>query len=118
MDTQKTCPDCGTAVDEPHINECDIELCSICKGQKITCDCEGHDPMASAWTGEWPEPEEVGPLELVEKLSAMVEQHADIVEKLVREDPEVRDAVETIHEFLLFVMPDATQTHDWRKVGF
>lgn len=52
MITQYICPDCGVAVAQPH--ECDIERCSGCEGQRITCDCEPHDPMASARTGEWP----------------------------------------------------------------
>lgn len=52
MTTQNTCPDCGVVIGQPHITECDIQRCSICGSQKISCD---HDPLASVWTGEWPE---------------------------------------------------------------
>jgi hypothetical protein len=51
-----TCPDCGCGLGEPHRNDCDVERCTICGAQRVSCGgCKGHDPRKSAWTGEWPE---------------------------------------------------------------
>ncbi len=54
MTSRETCPDCGVGIGMPHVNECDVERCSICGHQRITCDCDGHDLVKSVWTGEWP----------------------------------------------------------------
>ncbi len=54
MSATKTCPDCGSGIGEPHKNDCDIERCSVCGTQKVTCGCGGHDPLRSIWTGVFP----------------------------------------------------------------
>lgn len=54
MTELRKCPNCGTGIGEPHRNECDIERCSICGTQRLTCECKGHDHAKSAWVGVWP----------------------------------------------------------------
>lgn len=49
-----TCPGCGTRISQPHMDECEVERCSVCGGQRLICDCVGHDRRAEVWTGEWP----------------------------------------------------------------
>jgi hypothetical protein len=49
------CPDCGTGIGEPHERGCDVERCSVCQGQRLACNCAGHDPLAVVWEGEWPD---------------------------------------------------------------
>ena len=52
--TITNCPDCGTAPGQPHRKGCDVERCSVCGMQRISCECSDHDRLFARWTGLWP----------------------------------------------------------------
>jgi len=48
---EEKCGDCGAHIGEEHQICCDLEECTVCKGQRLCCDCEGHDPWEARWKG-------------------------------------------------------------------
>lgn len=47
----KRCFDCGVGLGEVHIEGCDIEACSVCNSQRLSCSCSGHKPELMTWQG-------------------------------------------------------------------
>ena len=54
MNKLSKCHDCGVEPGQAHKPGCNVERCSVCGYQKLGCECEGHDPSFSRWTGIWP----------------------------------------------------------------
>jgi hypothetical protein len=54
MRTLLLCHDCGAKPGEQHQPGCDVQSCSVCGGQRLQCNCKGHDPQFARWTGIWP----------------------------------------------------------------
>ena len=53
-DTKKNCPDCGVEPGEYHGDYCDVERCSNCGGQALSCDCGDHVIDYLPWEGTFP----------------------------------------------------------------
>lgn len=53
------CRDCLAKPGSEHMPGCDVERCSACGGQRISCGCGNpHNPAKAKWTGVWPGVEE------------------------------------------------------------
>lgn len=51
------CGDCGAKAGSVHHAGCDVERCSYCGGQWISCGhsrTRKHDPLFARWSGFWP----------------------------------------------------------------
>lgn len=53
-DKLTNCPDCDTRPGQQHKPGCDVERCSVCGDQRISCGCDGHDSAFARWTGFYP----------------------------------------------------------------
>ena len=63
-DKLEICHDCAALPGQQHKDNCDTERCSVCGGQRLCCDCKGHDKDFAKWTGIWPGKAEADYLEI------------------------------------------------------
>jgi hypothetical protein len=49
IEKRKYCNDCGVSIGELHVDGCDIEACTECGLQRISCECNSND--REKWTG-------------------------------------------------------------------
>ena len=54
MNELTNCHDCTAKPGHQHKDGCDVERCSVCGGQRLSCDCKGHNKDFSKWKGIWP----------------------------------------------------------------
>lgn len=54
VEAPRSCPDCGVEPGHTHEEGCDVERCSHCGQQRISCGHSEHDPKQAFWTGYWP----------------------------------------------------------------
>src|SRR5262245_6500080 len=53
--TTTSCHDCGARPGERHRHDCDVERCSNCGRQRVSCGCPGRlRRRRLPWTGEFP----------------------------------------------------------------
>lgn len=50
----EACWDCGALIGVAHLRGCDIERCTVCNGQRLQCNCKGHDQKKAKFDGFWP----------------------------------------------------------------
>jgi hypothetical protein len=54
MTNLRYCPDCGARPGQVPMLNCDMERCSVCAGQRLQCQCPGHDRAFARWLGQSP----------------------------------------------------------------